>query len=121
MEQMGEQGEVGRHLPLTPVAFEILLALAEGEHHGYAIMRDVEERTGGAMSLHPGTLYRALARLVDEGLLAELEAPEDVDERRRYYRLSVLGRRVAVAEAERLEGQLSAARSRRLLERPGRA
>ena len=88
-------------LPLTSVAFEILLALSTGEAHGYAILRAVEERTGGATSLHAGTLYRALARLVETGLIEEMEdAPaEGGDERRRYYALTPLGRSVARAEA----------------------
>lgn len=108
-------------LPLTPVAFEILLALADHDRHGYAIMRSIEERTSGALSLHAGTLYRAVARLVDSGLLRELdEAPagEDEDERRRYYGITDLGRRVAAAESARLESQLSAARALRLTDRP---
>ena len=104
-------------LPLTPVAFDILLALLEGDAHGYAIMRSVHERTGGATSLHAGTLYRALSRLVDADLIGELdELPEgSSDERRRYYRVTGLGRRVAAAEARRLESQLGAARAHGLL------
>ena len=105
-------------LPLTPVAFEILLALADGEQHGYSIMREVERRTGGSVVLHPGTLYRALARLVESGLIGELEErpdPEHDDERRRYYQLTAHGLAVARAEAERLEGQVAAARARKLL------
>ena len=87
-------------LPLTPVAFEILLALADGERHGYSILQDVESRSGGAVSLH-----------------AELDESEasNGDERRRYYRLTTRGIAVARAEVGRLEGQLSAARTRRLL------
>jgi len=103
-------------LPLTPVAFEILLSLSGGDQHGYAIMRAVEERTGGRTSLHAGTLYRALARLVDTRLLEELEGvPDEADERRRYYRLTTRGRAVAAAEARRLESQVGAARDRGLL------
>jgi DNA-binding PadR family transcriptional regulator len=104
-------------LPLTPVAFEILLALADGERHGYSILQEVEYRSGGAVSLHAGTLYRALARLLESELIEELsEAPDpNKDERRRYYRLTTRGIAVAKAEAVRLEGQLAAARSRRLL------
>ena len=104
-------------LPLTPVAFDILLALLEGEAHGYAIMQSVQERTGGATSLHAGTLYRALSRLVDADLIEELEElPEGAsDERRRYYSVTGLGRRVAAAEARRLESQLGAARAHGLL------
>lgn len=105
-------------LPLTPVAFEILLALADGERHGYGILQEVERRSNGAVSLHAGTLYRALARLLESELIEELSAapdPTNDDERRRYYRLTTHGIAVAKAEVARLEGQLAAARSRRLL------
>ena len=105
-------------LPLTPVAFEILLALADGERHGYSILQEVETRSGGAISLHAGTLYRALARLLENELIEELRSspdPTNGDERRRYYRLTTRGVAVARAEVGRLEGQLSAARNRRLL------
>ena len=104
-------------LPLTPVAFEILLALAEGEQHGYSIMREVERRSAGTVTLHPGTLYRALARLLESGLIEELDQrpdPAHDDERRRYYRMTERGRAVGRAEALRLESQLSAARTRLL-------
>ena len=103
-------------LPLTPVAFEILLALADGERHGYSILQEVETRSGGAVSLHAGTLYRALARLLESDLIEELDSPvRDDDERRRYYGLTTRGIAVARAEVGRLEGQLAAARTRRLL------
>ena len=105
-------------LPLTPIAFEILLALADGEQHGYSIMREVERRSSGAVTLHPGTLYRALARLLETGLIEELDDrpdPAHDDERRRYYQLTVKGVAVARAEAERLASQLAAARTRKLL------
>ena len=105
-------------LPLTPVVFEILLALAEGEQHGYAIMLEVERRSGGTVTLHPGSLYRALNRLLEGGLIEELDErpdPEHDDERRRYYRLTALGGEVARAEALRLESQVASARTRRLL------
>jgi DNA-binding PadR family transcriptional regulator len=106
-------------LPLTPIAFEILLALGDGEKHGYGIMRDVAARTGGETTLHPGTLYRAVGRLVDAGLLRELEerpAPDFDDGRRRaYYRLTELGTQVAIAEAERLQSQVGAARLKHFL------
>src|SRR3954469_22989731 len=101
-----------RFLPLTPVVLEIALALAQGERHGYEIVQDVERRTNGQIVLHPGTLYRALGRLLDQRLIEELDerpAPED-DERRRYYRLTPLGQQVARAEVERLASQVSAAR-----------
>ena len=105
-------------LPLTPVAFEILLALADEDRHGYSILQEVDTRSGGAVSLHAGTLYRALARLLESDLIEELGKspdPSNEDERRRYYRLTQRGVSVARAEVERLEGQLAAARTRRLL------
>ena len=106
-------------LPLTPVAFEILLSLAEEDRHGYHIMQAVERRTEGRIVLHAGTLYRALARLVEIELIEELDERPDpeTDERRRYYRLTPFGREVAAAEAGRLESQVRAARSLRLLRR----
>jgi DNA-binding PadR family transcriptional regulator len=100
------------------VAFEILLALADGERHGYSILQEVESRSAGAVSLHAGTMYRALARLLESELIDELsESPDrnNDDERRRYYRLTTRGIAVARAEVARLEGQLAAAKSRRLL------
>ena len=112
---------VERFLPLTPVVFEIALSLAAGERHGYEIMQDVERRTDGAIVLHPGTLYRALGRLLDQGLIEELDerpAGDQDDERRRYYRLTPLGQAVARAEVDRLASQVSAARR---LFRGGRA
>jgi DNA-binding PadR family transcriptional regulator len=105
------------HLPLTPATFHILLSLSEGERHGYAIMREVAERTRGAVKLGPGTLYTALKRLVDSGVVLEAgERPDrDDDERRRYYRLTPLGRAVARAEARRLDEMVRLARSKRLI------
>jgi DNA-binding PadR family transcriptional regulator len=104
-------------LPLTEVAFEILLSLAEGERHGYDILKDIERRTEGRLRLHPGTLYRALARMIDDGLV-EQAAPDDrVDERRRPMRMSRLGADVARAESARLAAQVGAARARRWLRR----
>ncbi len=111
---------VDRFLPLTPVVLEIALALAPGERHGYDIMQEVERRTEGRIVLHPGTLYRALSRLLEQKLIEELDArpsPDD-DERRRYYRLTALGAAVARAEVDRLAGQVAAARR---LFRGGRA
>ncbi len=108
--------------PLTPAVFHILLALAEGERHGYAIMREVAQQSGGRMRLGPGTLYGSLRRLLEEGLIEETETRPDPaldDERRRYYRLTPAGRRVAEAEAERLDGLARVARARGLL--PGSA
>jgi DNA-binding PadR family transcriptional regulator len=105
-------------LPLSPVALEILMALAGGNLHGYALMREIEESTAGEVKLHPGTLYRALSRLLSGGLVQEIDEPPDPkssDARRRYYRLTALGRRVAIAEAERLQRQLASARAKKLL------
>ncbi len=105
-------------LPLTPVAFEILLALAEGERHGYDVMIEIERRSAGRISPNPGTLYRALDRLVQEGLLkTTVRSPEG--ESRRVFSLSPLGRDVAAAEAARLSDQVLAARSLRLFKRGG--
>jgi DNA-binding PadR family transcriptional regulator len=116
MEASMRGGPAESHLPLTTMAFEILLALSAGEAHGYAILQDIEARTGGRMRPHAGTLYRAIGRLVDQGLLDELEGSAPVeDERRRYYALSTLGRRVAEAETRRLADQVAAARARRLV------
>jgi DNA-binding PadR family transcriptional regulator len=115
---MGDRLNVAAFLPLTPVSFEILLSLAGGDQHGYAVMLDVERRTGGALSLHAGSLYRALNRLLEAGLIEELDARPDRqhdDERRRYYRLTPKGLEVARGEARRLELQVAAARQRRLL------
>jgi DNA-binding PadR family transcriptional regulator len=105
-------------LPLSTVVFEILVSLATADRHGYSIMADVRERTGEP--LLPGSLYRAIARLVDSGLIEELDErpdPELDDERRRYYALTSLGRAVAGAEAVRLERRLKSARSAHLLPR----
>ncbi len=105
-------------LPLTPVAFEILLALAEGERHGYEVMIEIERRSAGRISPNPGTLYRALDRLVQEGLLTAAMRPVD-GEPRRVFSLSLLGKAVAAAEAARLSDQVLAARSLRLFKRSG--
>ena len=104
-------------LPLTPAVFEILLALAESDLHGYAIMQAVERRSEGTVKLLPGTLYRALDRLLDSGLVKERPRSSGaVDPRRRSYNLTPLGRRVLVAEAKRLEDQVRAARRLEILE-----
>ena len=110
-------------LPLTPISFEILLALLNEDRHGYAILQTVESRLRGHLPMRTGTLYRALARLVDEGLIVAAAAPAvkrggaEADERRRYYRITPQGRRIARAEAERLADQVAAARAHRLLTR----
>lgn len=107
--------------PLSPAEFEVLIALADGEKHGYAILKEVARRTGGDVSFGTATLYAILRRFVGEGVLVESEARPAAaldDERRRYYRLTDGGRRVAAAEAARMETALSMARSKKLIRRP---
>jgi DNA-binding PadR family transcriptional regulator len=103
----------GDLLPLTPVALNVLLALADGERHGYGIMLEVRERTGGRVRLGPGTLYGAIKRLKEGGVIEECGErpdPEADDERRRYYRLSGFGGKVLAAEVARLDGLVRTAR-----------
>lgn len=93
-------------LPLKPVVFQVLLSLADGEQHGYAITQDIATRTSARMTLEPGNLYRSIRTMLDDGLIAESArrpAADLDDERRRYYRITPLGRRVAAAETARLE------------------
>ena len=107
--------------PLTPAMFHVLLALAGEDLHGYAILKEVELRTGGKVRLSTGTLYGIIKRLLADDLIVERRArPSEAseDERRRYYRLTPQGRQVAVAEAERMDEILSIARSRNLLKKP---
>jgi DNA-binding PadR family transcriptional regulator len=111
-ERSGDPGDL---LPLTPVALNVLLALADGECHGYGIMLEVKERTDGRVRLGPGTLYGAIKRMKEGGVIEESgqrpdpgEAPDD--ERRRYYRLTGFGGGVLAAEVERLDGLVRAAR-----------
>ena len=118
---MGGMREPRDLLPLTPAVFNILLAVADEERHGYAIMGEVEERTGGKTRLGPGTLYGSIKRMLADGLIEESEERPDPaldDQRRRYYRITDFGRRVAGAEAERLFSLVETARARKLL--PGR-
>src|SRR6266550_9060576 len=101
-------------LPLTPPVFHILLALADEERHGYGIMQDVARQTNDALQLGPGTLYGCLKRMVAAGLVEESDERPDLeldDERRRYYRMTALGRSTVCAEAARLAGAVSAARA----------
>ena len=108
-------------LPLRPAVLHILLALADGERHGYGIMREVEGRTGGEVRIGPGTLYGSIKRMLADGLIEESDErpdPEMDDQRRRYYRITDFGRRVAGAEAERLAGLVSTAREKKLLRGP---
>jgi len=103
------------YLPLTPAMLQVLLALADGDKHGYAILKEVSRRSGGAVTLRTGTLYTALRRFVDDGLVAETDERPDIhldDERRRYYRLTERGRAVALAETERLEETVKQARAK---------
>ena len=102
-------------LPLTPVAFEVLLALADEDLHGYAILQAVADRVRGVLPMRTGTLYRALASLLDHGLIDEIASTGDA--RRRVYRITSQGRGTLRAEAERLAGQVAAARAKRVLSR----
>ena len=103
-------------LPLKPVALQVLLSLADGERHGYAITQDIAGRTSARMRLEPGNLYRSLRTMLDDGWIEESErrpAPDLDDERRRYYRITPLGRRVAAAEIARLEALVAEAKARK--------
>lgn len=103
-------------LPLKTNWFHILLSLAAGEQHGYGIMQNVLDQTTGKVRLWPATLYGAIKRLIETGLIEESNvrpAPEEDDARRRYYRLTAIGRRVLDAECERLQGLVRAIRSTR--------
>ena len=105
---------VDEFLPLQPAVFHILMALAEDDRHGYAIIQDVASRTAGGVRLSPGTLYRSIQRMLEDGLIVEIEErpdPEEDDERRRYYRITPLGRHVAGAEAQRLIDLVKMARA----------
>jgi DNA-binding PadR family transcriptional regulator len=117
-----DDADVRPFLPLQAATFHILLALADADRHGYAIIQDVAERTGGAIRLSPGTLYRTIQRMLEDGLIVEPRerpAPDEDDERRRYYRITALGVAVARAETARLAGLVKMARARGLA--PGRA
>ena len=112
MDTFAEEAE--RLLPLPLAAFHILMAVAEEDRHGYAILQDVAARTRGQLRLSAGTLYRSIQRMLEQGLLVEARtrpAPEDDDERRRYYRITPLGRAVARAEARRLAELVRLARA----------
>jgi DNA-binding PadR family transcriptional regulator len=102
-------------LPLSPSAFYILLALAAEERHGYSVAKEVEEATNGAVRLGPGTLYRLIKQMVADGWIVEVDRVDSEDPRRRYYRMTPWGRRIACAEAERLAGAVRTACRRRLI------
>ena len=104
--------------PLPAAAFQIMLALADGDLHGYAIMRQVEEQTSGRLRLGPGTLYGSIQTLLEGKLIEEVDRPENIEvhsERRRYYRLTIAGRKMARSEAEKLADVLRVARARKIL------
>ena len=114
--------EIEDLLPLPEAAFHILMAVAEDDRHGYAIIQEVATRTDGMLKLSPGTLYRSIQRMLEQGLIqetAERPAPELDDERRRYYRITSFGRAVARAEARRLAQLVKLARESGFV--PGRA
>jgi len=120
MARRSPTDEVDSFLPLPTAVFHILVALADRDRHGYSIMQDVDARTGGKVRLSPGTLYTAIRRMLEQGVIEELHDspdPESADERRRYYRLTRLGRDVAVAEARRFSELLGHARATRLIPR----
>jgi DNA-binding PadR family transcriptional regulator len=107
--------EVDTLLPLPPVTFHILVALADEDRHGYAIMQEVAARTGGALKLGAGTLYRSIQRMLEQGLVTEIASlssrSRDDEERRRYYRITPFGRSVAKAEMRRLTQMLKLGRA----------
>ena len=108
-------------LPLTPAVFHILLALADGERHGYGIMQEVNGYTQGKLRLGPGTLYRSIKQMLAQGLIIEWDERPDPaldDQRRRYYRLTDFGHIVLTAETERLEQVLQVARAKQRGPRP---
>jgi DNA-binding PadR family transcriptional regulator len=105
-------------LPLSPAVFHILLTLADGERHGYSIMQEIAEQTGGTLRIGPTTLYRSIKHMLESRLIVEIDERPDPaldDERRRYYRITPFGKLVASAEARRLEQALSVARHKALL------
>ena len=107
-------------LPLPTAVFHILIALADRDRHGYSIMQDVSARTGGKVQLSPGTLYSSIRRMLEQGLIEELAEspdPSSTDERRRYYRLTRFGRRVAAAEVDRLNALVRQAQATGLVRR----
>lgn len=114
----GLTSEIDELLPLTPTVFHILLALADQERHGYGIMQEVTAMTQNQIRMGPGTLYGSIKRMLKANLIEESDErpdPELDDERRRYYRLTALGRRVLAAEAQRLAALIYVARTKRIL------
>jgi DNA-binding PadR family transcriptional regulator len=115
---MPDQSQNISNQPLTPAVFHILLALADGEKHGYAIMKDVEDQTSGQIKMGPGTLYGSIKRMLAGGLIEETDERPDPaldDERRRYYRLTIQGQVVVAAESRRLALAVKVARQKKVL------
>ena len=115
--RMPNPDDVDSYLPLPASAMHVIVALASGEKHGYAIMRDIDDLSGGSVTMGPGTLYGSLKRMMDQGLVEETDERPDPaldDQRRRYYRLTSLGQRVGAAEQARLTALLDAAQLRQL-------
>ena len=118
MVKLGKKRTIESYLPLTPALFHVLLALADGEKHGYVISKEIARRTNNEVKLSTGTLYGVIKRLLDDSMIEESEERPDFsldDQRRRYYRLTKLGKAVAEAEAERMERVLALARSKHVL------
>jgi DNA-binding PadR family transcriptional regulator len=107
--------------PLTPAVFHILLALSGGKLHGYAIAKEVVRQTDGQVRMGPGTLYGTLRRLLDQGWIAVSETPGEVDERRRYYRVTGLGKRALEEEVRRMDALVRTARAAHVNPRPSKA
>ena len=115
---MGTKKPIESHLPLTPAVFHVLLALADGEKHGYVISKEIARRTNNEVRLSAGTLYGIIKRLLEDGFIEESDERPDFsldDQRRRYYRLTKQGVALAEAEAERMERVLAMARAKRVL------
>ena len=122
MSSTAENQEIARLLPLSPRDFHILFALADGERHGLGLVRAIERQTDGLIRLDPANLYRAIQRMVADGLVEDAElrsAPGSADERRRYYRITGLGRGVVGAEAGRMRSLAEAAEAKQLIPKPG--
>jgi DNA-binding PadR family transcriptional regulator len=107
--------DASAHLPLTPIVLHILLALAEGERHGYAIAQEIETATSGQVRAGPGTMYGSIQRMLTSNLIEEAASRTPDDDRRRFYRMTTLGRQVLELELQRLVDVVSIARDKRLL------
>ena len=113
MQKPGSERDPAAALPLTPALFHVMLSLADGEKHGYAILKEVQQRTGGEVQLSTGTLYGIIKRLLVDGMIRDSVAGSD--DRRRAYRLTAFGRKVALAEAERLRALVATAHAKLLI------